>query len=209
MDLVKSKKRVADHGEVFTPNWVVQNMLDQVKDETERIDSRFLESACGEGNFLTAILERKFNEIQKRFGSSEFEKQHQALLALMCIYGIELLEDNVTVCRQRLFLLFVKYLKIQDDSPFFAAAKKILDVNILHADALTMMLQTSEPTPIVVPEWSYLGKGNYQRRDFRFDSLTQMSSFGTDTLFGDIGKHEIFVPVKDYPRLTVKDISYV
>jgi len=209
MDLVKSKKRVADHGEVFTPEWMVNDMLDLVKDESERIDSRFLESACGEGNFLVVVLKRKLAVVEARFGQSGFERQHQALLALMCIYGIELLEDNVDACRLRLMNIFAGYSKIEIDSPFYAAAESVLQSNILHADALTMSTQSPEPTPIVVAEWSYLGKGNYQRRDFRFDALTQMSSFGTDTLFGDIGKHAIFTPVKDYPRLSVKEIPDV
>ena len=209
MDLVKSRQRVIDHGEVFTPEWMVNDMLDLVKNESERIDSRFLESACGEGNFLVVVLQRKLNVVQARFGSSEFERQHQALLALMCIYGIELLEDNVEACRLRLMNIFIDYLKIANDSPFYAAAESVLQSNILHADALTMMTQSPVPSPIVVAEWSYLGKGNYQRRDFRFDALTQMSSFGTDTLSGDIGKHAIFVPVKDYPRLSVKEIPDV
>jgi hypothetical protein len=209
MDLVKSRQRVIDYGEVFTPEWMVNDMLDLVKDESERIDSRFLESACGEGNFLVVVLRRKLAVVQARFGSSEFERQHQALLALMCIYGIELLEDNVEACRLRLMNIFIDYLKIAIDSPFYAAAESVLQSNILHADALTMMTQPPVPNPIVVAEWSYLGKGNYQRRDFRFDALTQMSSFGTDTLFGDIGKHAIFVPVKDYPRLSVKEIPDV
>ena len=134
MDLVKSRQRVIDHGEVFTPEWMVNDMLDLVKNESERIDSRFLESACGEGNFLVVVLQRKLNVVQARFGSSEFERQHQALLALMCIYGIELLEDNVEACRLRLMNIFIDYLKIANDSPFYAAAESVLQSNILHAD---------------------------------------------------------------------------
>ena len=209
MDLVKSRQRVIDHGEVFTPDWMVNDMLDLVKDESERIDSRFLESACGEGNFLVVVLQRKLAVVEARFGSSQFERQHQALLALMCIYGIELLEDNVLSCRSRLMDIFSDYLLIKSDSTFYAAAQSVLQSNIFHGDALTMLTQSPEPKPIVVAEWSYLGKGNYQRRDFRFDALTQMSSFGTDTLFGDVGKHALFTPVKDYPRLSVKEISDV
>ena len=88
MSLVKSKQRVADHGEVFTPAWMVEAMLDLVKGETERIDSRFLESACGDGNFLTQILRRKLAAVELKYAKSDFERQHYALLALMCIYGI-------------------------------------------------------------------------------------------------------------------------
>ena len=99
MSLVKSKQRVADHGEVFTPAWMVEAMLDLVKDETERIDSRFLEPACGSGNFIVQILKRKLAAVELKFGKSDFERQHYALLGLMCIYGIELLVDNIAECR--------------------------------------------------------------------------------------------------------------
>src|SRR5258705_109016 len=99
MSLIKSKKRVADHGEVFTPPWMVEAMLNLVNDETERIDSRFLEPACGTGTFLVRVLERKLGAVEIKFRMSEFEKRHYALLALMCTYGIELLADNIAECR--------------------------------------------------------------------------------------------------------------
>ena len=99
MSLVRSKQRVADHGEVFTPPWLVEAMLDLVKGESERIDSRFLEPACGSGNFLVRVLFRKLTTVQHKYGKSDFEKRNFALLGLMCIYGIELLPDNVAECR--------------------------------------------------------------------------------------------------------------
>ncbi len=102
MTLVKSRQRVADHGEVFTPAWMVEAMLDLVKGETERIDSRFLEPACGDGNFLVQILRRKLARVELDYGKSDFEKRHFALLGLMCIYGIELLPDNIAECRANL-----------------------------------------------------------------------------------------------------------
>jgi hypothetical protein len=209
MDLIKSRQRVIDHGEVFTPEWLVHDMLDLVRDESERIDSRFLESACGEGNFLVVVLQRKLAVVKKKFRSNDFELRHHALLALMCVYGIELLEDNVSACRERLLELFLTDLNILPNSSAGRAAKSILKSNVLHGDALTMLTAGEVVGPIVFPEWSYLGKGNFQRRDFRFDALTQMSSFGADTLFGDAGKHEIFVPIKDYPRLTVEELIHV
>ena len=95
MSLVKSKQRVADHGEVFTPSWMVEAMLDLVKGETERIDSRFLEQACGSGNFVVRVLQRKLAAVEAKFGNSDFDRKHFALLALMCTYGIELLADNI------------------------------------------------------------------------------------------------------------------
>src|SRR5471030_871541 len=106
MSLVKSKQRVADHGEVFTPSWMVETMLDLVKGETERIDSRFLETACGSGNFLVPVLQRKLAAVEAKFGRSDFEKRHYALLAVMCTYGIELLADNITECRASMLEVF-------------------------------------------------------------------------------------------------------
>src|SRR5438270_12081013 len=107
--LVKSKRRVADHGEVFTPEWLVTAMLNLVKEETERIDSRFLEPACGSGNFLVPVLQRKLAAVELKFGKSDFEKRHYALLALMCLYGIELLEDNIEECRANMLDIFAEY----------------------------------------------------------------------------------------------------
>src|SRR5215472_58465 len=124
MNLIKSKKRIADHGEVFTPPWMVEAMLNLVKAETERIDSRFLEPACGSGNFLVLVLRRKLATVQARYGKNHFEMRHQALLALMCIYGVELLEDNVTECRENLLEVFVEYLKILPSDEWFMAASE-------------------------------------------------------------------------------------
>src|SRR2546430_8198112 len=110
MSLFKSKQRVADHGEVFTPAWMVEAMLDLVKDETERIDSRFLEPACGSGNFLVQVLLRKLAAVEHKFGKSDFERRHYALLALMCVYGIELLADNIAECRANVLEIVGHYL---------------------------------------------------------------------------------------------------
>lgn len=207
MSLVKSKKRVADHGEVFTPNWMVQDMLDLVKDESERIDSRFLEPACGSGNFLVPTLQRKLSTVQSRYGGSQFEKVHHSLLALMSLYGIELLEDNVEECRANLLDEFSQFLKLDSNSEEFVAGLKVLQVNIVHGDALSMTRGRDGKEPITFPEWAYLGKGKYKRRDFRYEVLTTMSSFGEGTLFEDLNKHEIFFPEKDYPPLLIKDIA--
>jgi hypothetical protein len=110
MNLIKSKQRIADHGEVFTPPWMVEAMLDLVKHETERVDSRFLEPACGSGNFLVSVLQRKLAAVELKFGKSDFERRHYALLALMCTYGIELLEDNIAECRANMLEIFADYL---------------------------------------------------------------------------------------------------
>ena len=205
--LVKSKKRVADHGEVFTPSWMVEAMLDLVKDESERIDSRFLEPACGSGNFLIPTLQRKFATVQAKYGKSGFEKLHHALLALMSIYGVELLLDNVQECRENLLNEFNAFLKVQNSDESSQAAQKVLALNIVHGDALSMTLAPDTKVPITFPEWAYLGKGKFQRRDFRYDVLTTMSSYGEGTLFADLNKHDIFFPEKDYPPLSIKEIA--
>jgi len=203
--IVRSKQRVADHGEVFTPASMVEAMLDLAKAESERIDSRFLEPACGSGNFLVQVLRRKLAAVDLKYGRSDFERRHYALFGLMCIYGIELLEDNIAECRANLLEILSDHLTIEDSDDLYRAASHVLSQNIVHGDALTML--TGEGEPIVFAEWGYLGKGKFQRRDFRFDVLTQMSSFGEDTLFGDLGKHDIFTPIQSYPPLTLKELA--
>ncbi len=206
MSLIKSKKRVADHGEVFTPPWMVEAMLNLVKDETERIDSRFLEPACGSGNFLVHVLQRKLATVEIKFGRSEFEKRHYALLALMCIYGIELLVDNIAECRVNLLEIFADYLNLDESDDLFRAASHVLLQNLLHGDALTMRMHDGQP--ITFAEWGYIGKGRFQRRDFRLDILTGSSAFSTEgSRFAHLGKHEIFTPTKAYPPMTVSELA--
>ena len=202
--LTRSRQRVADHGEVFTSQWMVDDMLNLVKDESERIDSRFLEPACGSGNFLKPVLQRKLATVQSRYGRSEFERKHYALFALMCVYGIELLEDNVVECRQNLQQIFDKFLDTTAESEWSRAAMAVLHANIIQGDALT--LQTPAGEPITFPEWGYLGTGKYQRRDFRYDSLTQRSSI-EGSLFEMLEEHDVFIPTKTYEPLTVKMIA--
>jgi hypothetical protein len=175
MKLVKSKQRVADHGEVFTPPWMVEAILDLVKGETERIDSRFLEPACGSGNFLVRILQRKLATVELKYGTSDFDKRHYALLALMCCYGIELLADNIAECRANLLEIVADYLKIDEADDLYQAASYVLSQNLVHGDALTMRMY--DGWPITFAEWGYLGKGKFQRRDFRLDVLTQRAAW--------------------------------
>jgi hypothetical protein len=206
MSLVKSKQRVADHGEVFTPAWMVEAMLDLVKGETERIDSRFLESACGDGNFLVQVLRRRLAAVELKYGKSDFERRHYALLALMCVYGIELLPDNIAECRAHLLEIFAEYLNLAPADDFYRAAVCVLSQNLIYGDALTM--RTHDDLPITFAEWGYLGKGKFQRRDFRFDSLTQSAAYSAeDSLFA--GKHEIFTPAKTYPPMAVSELAAV
>lgn len=208
MSLIKSKQRVADHGEVFTPIWLVEAMLDLVKDESERINSRFLEPACGSGNFLTRILKRKLAVVESKYGKSDFDRNHYALLGLMCIYGIELLTDNIDECHANLLEIFAEYLNIDESSEMYRAASYVLSQNIVHGDALSM--QTNDKKPISFAEWGYLGKGKYQRRDFRFDALTGAAAFSAEgSLFADLGKHEIFLPIKTYEPITARELAVI
>jgi N-6 DNA Methylase len=206
MSLIKSRIRVSDHGEVFTPSWMVEAMLDLVKGETERIDSRFLEPACGSGNFLVRILQRKLAAVELKFGKSDFEKRQYALLALMCTYGIEILADNIAECRSNMLEILVDYLKLEESDHLYQAAFYVLSQNLIHGDALSM--RTSDGQPITFAEWGYLGKGKFQRRDFRLDILTQASAYSAEgDLFANLGKHEIFMPTKNYPPMTVGDLA--
>jgi len=206
MSLVKSKQRVADHGEVFTPAWMVEAMLDLVKGETERIDSRFLESACGDGNFLVKVLRRKLAAVELKYGKSDFERRHYALLGLMCLYGIELLPDNIADCRRNLLGIFAEYLNLALADDFYRAASYVLSQNLIHGDALSM--RTHDALAITFAEWGYVGKGKFQRRDFRFESLTYSSEFSAEgSLFADLGRHDIFMPTTAYPLMTVGQLA--
>src|SRR5580700_7695785 len=200
MSLIKSKKRVADHGEVLTPGWLVEQMLDLVKGETERIDSRFLEPACGSGNFLVPVLQRKLAAVEAKYGKSDFERRNYALLALMCIYGIELLIDNITECRANLLEIFADYLNLDESNDLYRAAFYVMSQNLVHGDALTM--RTYDGQPITFAEWGYLGRGKFQRRDFRFDVLAGSSAFSAESsLVAHLGKHELFTPTKAHPTM--------
>ena len=181
--LIKSKQRVADHGEVFTPPHIVEAMIKMVEPEVNRIDSRELEPACGSGNFLVPILKRKLATVDDQYGRSEFERRHYSLLALISVYGIELLADNAGECCQNLLEVFADHLRLPitddgDDDPLLAAARTVLRLDIVNGDALAMKY-VSPPTPIVFSEWAYLGKGDFHRRDFRYDNLTKARDFQT------------------------------
>jgi hypothetical protein len=203
---VRSKQRVADHGEVFTPAWMVEAMLDLVKDESERIDSRFLEPACGSGNFLVRVLQRKLAAVARKYGRSGFERQHYALLALMCTYGIELLADNIAECRANMLEIFADDLGLAEADALYRAAAVVLALNIVHGDALKM--RTHDDQPITFAEWGYLGRGKFQRRDFRLGDLAMSSAFSAEgTLWATASKHEIFRPVRAWPPQTVSELA--
>lgn len=206
MSLIRSKKRVADHGEVFTPPWLVEAMLDLVSGESGRIDARFLEPACGSGNFLVSILQRKLAAVELKFARSDFNKSQYSLLSIMCTYGIELLADNIAECQANMLQVLSDYLSLAPEDELFRAASHVLAVNLVHGNALTM--ETAQGAPITFAEWGYIGKGKFQRRDFRLDALTGASEFNAEgSLFAGLGNNEIFAPIRTYAPMTVGDLA--
>lgn len=170
---VKSKQRVADHGEVYTAEREVNAMLDLVKQETERIDSTFLEPACGNGNFLAEILKRKLKAVTKKYKRFVSDWEKYSVVAIMSIYGVDILDDNVGECRERLFKIwdeeYQNIFKTECNDDCKQAVKYVLERNILCGDALTLL--KSDGTPIIFSEWAMMGKGLVKRRDFRLDVL--------------------------------------
>ena len=200
-DQVKSKKRVADHGEVFTSEREVNAMLDLVKQETERIDSRFLEPACGTGNFLVEILNRKLKIVKDRYKKSQIEFERNAIIAISSIYGVDILQDNTIECRDRLFEIFdeiyTRLYKTDCKEDCRASVKFLLKRNILWGDALDYTNpETKEP--IVFSEWSAINGSMIKRRDYVFKFLVEQTH--QFSMFNDEGNPAaIDEPVKDFP----------
>ncbi len=203
---VKSKERVANHGEVFTGEREVKAMCDLVKQETERIESRFLEPACGNGNFLAEVLRRKLEVVKHRYGKSPFDYERYSVLAMMSLYGVDILEDNAEECRQRLFKIwnqeYTASAKGQATEQCREAVRFILRKNILCGDALTML--QADGSPIVFAEWSLVTGSQVKRRDFRLDELLnghekQRTIFMSDWEYDDEVQAFIPSPIQEYP----------
>ena len=201
---VKSKKRVADHGEVFTNEREVNAMLDLVKHETERIDSRFLEPACGNGNFLAEVLRRKLTVVDSRYKKSQVEWERNALVAMTSIYGVDILKDNATECQERLLTIFSKkYVENFGTNAQIAYLKSIrfiIEKNILWGNALDFTNPETKK-PIVFAEWSLFNGNKIIRRDYIFKFLVEQThQFVLD--FNDEGQTgTIDQPIKDYPPI--------
>lgn len=204
----RTRKRIADHGEVFTAEREVKAMLDLVKSESERIDSRFLEPACGNGNFLVEILRRKLATVTSRYGKHKPDWERYAVIAIMSIYGVELLADNCVECRERLFEIWDNQYKtickkeVSEDCR--NAVKYILQKNILNGDALTLKQENGKP--IIFAEWSAVNGCLIKRRDFRLDEMLegnteQMSIFMDGWEYDEEIKAFIPLPIKEYPPI--------
>lgn len=175
---VKSKKRVADHGEVFTNEREVNAMLDLVKQETERIESTFLEPACGDGNFLAEVLKRKLNVVTDRYKKSQFEWERYSVVAISSIYGVDILEDNAQECRERLFKIFDGYYQVLFKNECKEDCRKsieyLLQRNILWGDALDFTNPVTKQ-PIIFSEWKLINSTLIKRKDFMFQFLVEQS----------------------------------
>lgn len=171
---VKSRQRVQDHGEVFTNEREVNAMLDMVKAETERIESRFLEPACGDGNFLVEVLRRKLAVVTALYGKDRSMWQHYAWLAVSSIYGVELLADNAEACRERLFKFVRESHEFASDELFQGAVRFVLAKNILCGDALTML--QDDGTPITFAEWSFVRGERVKRQDYQLNHMLEANT---------------------------------
>jgi hypothetical protein len=199
---VKSRQRIIDHGEVFTPSALVNDMLDLVAHECERIDSRFLEPACGDGNFLAEVLRRKLLTVDKKNARNPDKWERDAILAVCSLYGIDLLADNIATCRVRLLEIVSAAHTARFKTPLpeqaARAAAYILSKNVVQGNALT--LRTTADRPIVFPEWSPVNGTMLKRRDFAYEHLLDHAHMSNTPLFSDLGK-DVFVPtpVGEFP----------
>ncbi|MBL8089108.1 MAG: SAM-dependent DNA methyltransferase [Anaerolineales bacterium] len=207
---VISKKRVAEHGEVFTSEREVNAMLDLVKQETERIDSRFLEPACGTGNFLTEILNRKLQVVERKYRRSQLDYERNLVSAVSSIYGIDILEDNVIECRKRLFEIvnqrYTKLFKQKAKDECRKVIRFILEKNIIWGDALDLRTVKKPIQQIIFSEWSFpFNNSMLKRRDFVFAELlpdeskksNQLGLFAKNEHVSDLGE-KVFLPTETH-----------
>jgi len=212
MNQIKSKIRVADHGEVFTADKEINAMLDLVQHETENIESTFLEPACGSGNFLIEILTRKLDVVKSRYKKNQLQFECYAFIAVSSIYGIEILEDNVKECRQNLFQIFEKqYSKLFKNKckdKLFKSIHFVLEKNIIFGDALTLKTISNSPDAITFSQWSSLGNNKIKRKDFYYETMVDKPNYGELHLVSDLGVDQyIPKPIQDYPPLHFLNIS--
>ena len=184
---IKSRKRVADHGEVFTAEREVNAMCDLVASECLRPDSRFLEPACGDGNFLAVILRRKLSELRRKYKRSPRDYEKQAIVAIGSLYGVDIMNDNVLACRERLFCIwdeeYTAHCGTDASDETREAARFIISRNIINGNALTLMCVDSEgkdtKAPIVFSEWTLIGGTQMQRSDYTMADLLLYNEEGT------------------------------
>ena len=206
---VKSKQRTIDFGEVNTNKKIIGKMLDLVKPELERIDSRFLEPACGDGNFLCEIFTKKLGVVQRLHSKQQHDYEKFSILACSSIYGIELLDDNVLLARARLLDIFTKsYENLYPDikKEIIKSLKFILSKNIVQGDALSFLCGEKLDQPLILSEWSLI-EDSFKRREFAYKDFISYSPIDGPNLFSDLGE-EAFIPesIKDHPLMKYSKI---
>ena len=209
--MIKSKERISEYGEVFTSEREVKAMLDLVKCETQRIDSRFLEPACGTGNFLIEVLARKLEVVKHRYSKNQLDFERYCFTAVSSLYGIDILLDNVKECRERLFQFVATayqaiYKKHSKDG-FLDAIRFVLSKNILHGDALTLLLPDSNK-PIVFSQWSFVSGSKVKRTEYTLNNLLAYQPMEGANLFSDLGESAFIPhPQKTYPQIHFMDVA--
>ena len=211
--MIKSKERIEKFGEVFTSEREVNAMLDLVSGETQRIDSRFLEPACGNGNFIIEVIQRKISATQSLYFRHQPDFEKYAFIAASSVYGIDLLEDNVKECRERisayLFTIYAKIFPRTQCESFMAAIDFVVRKNILLGDALTLTLPTSSK-PIVFCEWNVVSGNQIKRVDYTLNNLIAYQPFDGDSLFSDLGESAFIpMPLKSFPITHFKEVQNV
>ncbi|MDG6913165.1 MAG: SAM-dependent DNA methyltransferase [Nitrososphaerota archaeon] len=207
---VISRERVSNHGEVLTGKREVNAMLDLVTHETKRIESRFLEPACGTGNFLTVILERKLEVVERRYGKSQLDFERYAVVAVSSVYGIDILADNVSQCCERLFGVFDGFYERLFPQTSRAGCREavrfILARNIVWGDALDLKTCKEPRRPIVFSEWSLINGSMLKRRDFMLSFL--LEKYHQTVLISDEGNvADLNKPVKEFSPVHFMEIA--
>lgn len=199
---MENKKRIKDYGEVFTQKREVDSILNLVKNETLNLESRFLEPACGDGNFLVEILSRKISILNSRFKKDKIDFERNSIIALSSLYGIDILSDNIDKLNVRLLDIFIK--NYQDhfgeiNPDFLKSIKYILKKNLKFGDALNYKIPNSDIF-IVFSEWSMVDLDFIKRRDFTFKDIMAYKPIDGPNLFSDLGDDAFIpTPIKDYP----------
>ncbi len=210
--LTKTKDRIRLYAEVNTNNKTVNNILDLVKDETYNIESRFLEPACGDGNFLTEIFSRKLKTLSTRYSKNKTDYEKYSILSVGSIYGIDILKDNVRLAREKLLNNYInQYKKIFTktyNNLMFNSVEFILSKNIIHGNAVN--LKDSLDNNIVFYEWSLINTNFVKIREFEFSELLANQKIEGPNLFSDLGD-SAFIPksIKEYKPIHYLQLTNV
>ncbi|GAB2021552.1 N-6 DNA methylase [Pseudolactococcus yaeyamensis] len=196
--LIKSKERVQKHGEVFTPVWMVDLMLNQagIKEKLSDPFATFLEPAAGDGNFLTAILQKKLTHINQMSKGARYD--NLSLWALSSIYGIELLTDNLLDARENMMTVFLEHYQKNHDkvlgkkTNLYKSARLMIEKNIRQGNALTRQNESGQPITFS-HWWRVKGTSNdVQRELFTYASLFGAENVPSDEIAGQMDLFDDF-----------------